>query len=388
MKASLPPPPLKVLQLLNSTARIKRHLLNYWFRLYPTKEQESALEQTLDGCRWVYNYFLSMPRMSEFDMNYALTELKESHSWLRNYHSKMLQMVGKQIAAARKVAKRKLTYRYNFTAFTYNQTGFRIENDRLCLSKIGSIRIVLHRQQVNIRQVTVCKKNGRWYAVAACHTTRRLYCTIRYAKPVGIDVGITKFAHDSDNHAIENPQFLTTMLKPVRRAHRRLSRRQVGSSNRRKARHMLARLYERINNKRRDFLHKTSAYYCSRYDLIFLERLRIMNMTKNHRLARRILDSSWSTFKAMCYYKANRVVEVEPAYSSVDCSNCGHKVPKSLAVRMHSCPKCHAVIDRDYNSALNHLQNGLQLLHLPVERRESTPVETAMQSGKQEATTL
>jgi putative transposase len=111
-------------------------------------------------------------------------------------------------------------------------------------------------------------------------------------------------------------------------------------------------------------------------------------MTKNHRLARRILDSSWSTFKAMCYYKANRVVEVEPAYSSVDCSNCGHKVPKSLAVSTHSCPKCHAVLDRDYNSALNHLQNGLQLLQLPVERRESTPVETAMQSEKQEATIL
>jgi putative transposase len=364
-------------------------VLNYRFRLYPTKEQELALDQTLDGCRWVYNYFLSMPKMSEFDMNYALTELKESHPWLRNYHSKMLQMVGKQIAAARKVAK-KLTYRYNFTAFTYNQTGFRIENNRLHLSKIdgGKIRIVLHRQPVNIRQVTVCKKNDKWYAIVACHTLRRQYCTIVYKKPVGIDVGISKFVHDSDNHAVENPQFLTTMLKPVRRAHRRVSRRQVGSSNRRKARHMLARLYERINNKRRDFLHKTSSYYCSRYDLIFLERLRILNMTKNHRLARRILDSSWYTFKAMCYYKANRVVEVEPAYSSVDCSNCGHKVPKSLAVRTHSCPKCCAVLDRDYNSALNHLQNGLQLLQLPVERREVTPVETAMQSEKQEATIL
>jgi putative transposase len=344
------------------------------------------LEQTLDGCRWVYNYFIDK-KMSEYDMNYALTELKEQHLWLRNYHSKMLQMVGKQVSGARKTA-RKLSYRYNFTAFTYNQTGFRIENNRLSLSKIGSIRIVLHRQPVNVKQVTVCKKNGRWYAIAACHTTRRLYCTIRYAKPVGIDVGITKFAHDSDNHAVENPQFLTKMLNPVKRAHRRLSRRQVGSSNRRKARHMLARLYERINNKRRDFLHKTSAYYASRYDMIFLERLRILNMTKNHRLARKILDSSWSTFKSMCEYKANRVVEVEPAYSSVKCSRCGCKVAKSLAVRTHACPKCHTVLDRDYNSALNHLQNGLQLLHLPVERRESTPVETAMQSEKQEATTL
>jgi putative transposase len=133
-------------------------LLNYRFRLYPTKEQELALEQTLDGCRWVYNYFLSIPKMSEFDMNYALTELKEQHPWLRNYHSKMLQMVAKQVSAARKVAKGKLTYRYNFTAFTYNQTGFRIADNKLSLSKIGSIRIVLHRQPVNVKQVTICKK--------------------------------------------------------------------------------------------------------------------------------------------------------------------------------------------------------------------------------------
>jgi hypothetical protein len=111
----------------------------------------------------VYNYFVPMPKMSEFDMNYALTELKEQHPWLRDYHSKMLQMVCKQVSAARRVAKgklRKLTYRYNFTAFTYNPTGFRIENndggncdrgkrDRLSLSKIDSggsgIRIVLHK---------------------------------------------------------------------------------------------------------------------------------------------------------------------------------------------------------------------------------------------------
>jgi putative transposase len=336
----------------------------------------------------VYNYLLDK-NMSEYDMNYALTELKEQHSWLRNYHSKMLQMVGKQVAAARKTSRGRLSYRKDddFNAFTYNQSGFKIEDGKLYLSKIGSIRVVLHRKPVNIKQVTVCRsKTGKWYAVAACQVLRRLHSITVCSKPVGIDVGITKFAYDSDNHVVENPQFLTAMLRPVRRAHRRVSRRKIGSSNRRKARHMLARLYERINNKRRDFLHKTSAYYASRYDVIFLERLRILNMAKNHRLARRILDSSWSTFKAMCQYKANRVVDVEPAYSSVDCSNCGHKVPKSLAVRTHACSKCHAVLDRDYNSALNHLQKGLQILQLqlPVGRREFTPVEIVQRSRKQE----
>ncbi len=223
---------------------------------------------------------LSIPPMSEYDMNYALTELKEQHPWLRKYyHSKMLQMVAKQVAAARKVAKGgKLSYRKNsdFNAFTYNQSGFKIENDKLVLSKIGSIRIVLHRKlPVNVKQVTISRtKTGKWYAIVACETLRESFSTIiKYVKPVDIDVGIARFCHDSDNHVVENPQFLTKMLKPLRRAHRRVSRRQIGSNNREKARHMLARLYERIHNKRRDFLHKLSAYYASRYDLIFLERL-------------------------------------------------------------------------------------------------------------------
>jgi len=340
----------------------------------------------------MYNYFLDK-NMSEYDMNYALTELKEQHPWLRKYyHSKMLQMVAKQVAAARKTAKTgRLSYRKHddFNSFTYSQSGFKIESNRLVLSKIGSIRIVLHRKPINIKQVTVCrKKYGQWYAVVACDVLRRMYSTIiKYSKPVvGIDVGIAKFCHDSDNHVEDNPQFLTRMLRPLRRAHRRVSRRQIGSSNYEKAKHMLARLYERIHNKRHDFLHKTSTYYSSRYDLIFLERLRISNLTKNHRLARKILDASWSTFKNMLQYKANRIVEVEPAYTSIDCSRCGHHpVPKSLAVRTHVCTECRAVLDRDYNASLNILQRGLESLLLPQELRKVTPVEIVQQrSRKQE----
>ncbi len=332
--------------------------------------------------------------MSEYDLNYALTELKEQHPWLRNYHSKMLQMVGKKVSAARKgIAALKKKRRKagklrhlrdgEYNSFTYNQSGFTIEDGKLLLSKIGSIKIALHRQPANVKQVTIVRKVGRWFAVVACEILRRKYCTVKYTMPVGIDVGITKFAHDSDDHVVENPQFLTKMLRPVRRAHRRLSRRKIGSSNQSKAKHMLARLYERIHNRRSDFLHKVSTHYCSRYDLIFLENLRVANMTRNHKLARKILDASWSTFKLMCQYKANRVVEVEPAYSSIDCSGCGHPVSKSLAVRTHSCPNCGAVLDRDYNSALNHLQNGMKLV--PVERREVTPVEIVRRSLKQEA---
>jgi len=220
-------------------------MLNYKFRLYPTNEQELVLEQTLDGCRWVYNYFLSISPMSEYDMNYALTELKEQHPWLRNYYSKMLQTVRKQVAAARKALssmKRKgrkvgrLSYRYDddFNSFTYIQGGFNIKGNSLLLSKIGRIKAILHRKPTNIKQVTICRKNGKWYAVVGCEILCKLYSTVVYYKPIGIDVGIAKFAHDSDNHVIENPQFLTNTLRQVKRAHRKLSRRKVGSNNRKR----------------------------------------------------------------------------------------------------------------------------------------------------------
>jgi putative transposase len=362
-------------------------LLKYKFRLYPTPEQELSFEQTLDGCKWVYNYSLSITPMSEYDLSYALTELKEQHLWLHNYYGKVLLMVCKQLATARKVATGKLKYRKDrdYNAFTYNQSGFRFDNGVLTLSKIGKIVVALHRQPVNVKQVKICRKTGKWYAVAACEILRRQHCITKYSKVVRIDVGIAKFCHGSDKNVIDNPHFLTRMLNRVRRAHRRVSRRQVGSNNHMKARNMLARLYERIHNKRNDFLYKTSSYYSKHYDLIFLERLRVLNMTKNHKLARKILDASWSTFKQMLQCKANRVVEVEPANTSINCSHCGHPVPKSLATRTHVCPEFGAVLDRDYNSSLNIKYDGLELLGLPVERREVTPVEIAMQSSKQEA---
>ncbi|SRR5579885_455336 len=375
-------------------------------RLYPTAQQQEMLEQTLDGCRWVYNYFRNKP-MSIYDMQFALTELKESHPWLRNYHSKMLQMVVHQIDVARSglrvLSKRgkktgKLKYAEECNTFVYNQTGFKIERhgdtDLLWLSKVGYVgEIRLHRRQpYNIKQISITRKpSGRWYANIVCEQSRPLVVPpINTSKSIGIDVGITKFVHDSDNHSVDNPQFLKKMLKPLRRADRKVSRRQFGSCNYKKAKGMRARLWERIYNKRHDFLHKLSTVYAKRYDLIFVEKLNIMNMVRNHKLARSIVDSGWTTFKAMLEYKAKLVFEVNSYNTSVDCSRCGNKVAKSLAVRTHRCDKCGLVLDRDYNASLNILQSGKALLGdgigLPMGHGEFTPVEIAaqQQSLKQE----
>jgi putative transposase len=368
-------------------------LLNFKMRLYPTVEQERRLEETCEVSRIIYNYFVLNKFKSRNDMNYALTELKEQQPILRKYHSKMLQMISTKVAGVQsaldELKKRghkagngelQLLKPGECNSFVYNQSGYRIETcgdgkALLWLAKIGHIEIRVHRRLYDIAQVTIVKQAGRWYAILACKVMRRKQCSIRYEETVGIDVGVKNYVYDSDGSHVDNPLFLSKELKPLRRAQRKVSRREPDSNNYNKAVSWLQRLNMRIANKRRDFLHKLSNYYASRYDVIFLERLKLQNMNKNHCLARHIMDSSWGAFKQLLQYKANRVVEVDPYNTSVKCSRCGHPVPKTLSIRIHECPVCGAVLDRDHNSSMVIEDEGRRLLGLPMRHREVTPAD-------------
>ncbi len=376
-------------------------LRNYKFRLYPTDEQESKLVNTLGACRWLYNYFLNKNIQSKEDMQFVLTELKEREPWLNNYHSKMLQMVVHKIDGSRRALKALRKNGHNvgklhflkaddYNTFTYNQSGFKIvkhgNTDLLCLSKIDYIAIRLHRPiGGEIKQVTVMRKAGRrWYAIIAVQKGFQMPQLISFKKAVGIDVGITNYAYDSNGNVTPNPENLKKMLKPLIKAQRKVSRRVKGSQNYKKAKKHFQIVHERIVNRRRDFQHKLSTYYANKYDVIFLEKLRIQNMVKNHHFARSILDAAWGTFKQMVDYKSKLMLEVDAYNSTVECSRCGHLVPKTLAIRTHRCDQCELILDRDHNSANTIHDRGLVLLELPMVHREVTPVEILKGSGKQE----
>lgn len=378
------------------------------FRLYPNDSQQYRLQNNLAVCRWVYNKFVESTQksfLSRNDMNYILTELKQSEPWLYNYHSKMLQMISTQLEGAQKalheLSKRgyktgQLKFaRYNeFRAFTYNQSGYKLEayGDKtlLCLSKIGGIRMTQHRNipdNAKIKQVTVTKsKSGKWFACMTVDIKEPLIIPkISFAKAVGIDVGIKSFAYDSDGCSTLNPLNLKKMLKPLARIQRKVFRRKKGSNNRLKAIRHLQRIHEKIANKRKDFQHKLSKQYAKNNDVIFVEDLQLTNMAKNRKLARSIMDSSWGTFLQKLEYKCKLLIKVPAKNTTINCSECGSKVPKSLAVRIHKCDKCGLIIDRDYNASINILNKGLN--KLPQELRELTPVEISMRSRKQEETT-
>jgi len=341
------------------------------------------------------------------DLCYFLMELKEAEPWLYEHHSKMLQMVAVQVDGAQKsliqlrkngnkTGSLKFARLSEYSTFTYNQSGFELKDGFLHLSKIGKIKLNQHRQipeNSDIKQITISKsRSGKWYACVVVDIDVALP-KISLKRSVGIDVGIKNFAYDSDGFATPNPLNLQKMLKPLVKAQRKISRRQPDSNNHKKAVRFYQIIHERIKNRRKDFLHKISTIYAKKYDVIFVERLAKLNMVKNHRLARNILDSGWGIFTNMLDYKTMRV-EVPARNTTMQCSRCGNMVPKSLAVRTHKCDACGLILDRDHNAAINILIKGLEIFGLspqaiisvPQELRELTPVEISKRSRKQEAT--
>lgn len=138
---------------------------------------------------------------------------------------------------------------------------------------------------------------------------------------------------------------------------RRLSKKKKGSKNRGKARVRVARMHRKIRRQRDDFLHKTSHGLAEKYGTIVFEKLNVAGMVKNHSLAKHITDAAWSRLITFTTYKASRaggcVEEVDPRRTSQECSGCGEIVPKTLADRIHCCPHCGLVMDRDENAAIN-----------------------------------
>lgn len=182
-------------------------------------------------------------------------------------------------------------------------------------------------------------------------------------RAVGIDIGLTAFAFQSDGIAIPAPQIARRAHKELRRRQRALARCKRGSNRRRKVRAQVSRLHAKIANTRRTWLHQQSARIANSYDLIAVEDLKVANMLKNEHLARSISDAAWSTFTNMLSYKAERAggtfVKVDPKMTSQACSGCGVTVRKGLSDRVHSCPDCGLVLDRDHNAALNILRRAV-----------------------------
>ena len=350
--------------------------LAYRYRLYPTKAQASALAETLETCRQVYNSLLNWRKHdyevlgkspSKFEQQAAFPRWKKHRPELSDVFSQVLQNVAvrvdlafdaffRRVKASETPGYPRVKGHGQYDSITYPQSGFGFCQGRLRLSKIGDLAIRLHRPvEGKIKTCTVRHISSKWFVCFACEAEPELLPPSD--EEVGIDVGLKTFASLSNGENIENPRFFRRDEKALAKAQRKLSRQKRGSRARRKARKVVSRIHERIRNRRHDFVHQTARRLVHRYGVIAVEKLNVKNMVKNHCLAKSISDASWSMFRSVLTGKAERanrlVVAVNPAYTSQRCSGCGDIQKKPLSVRTHRCMVCGLVLDRDTNAAVN-----------------------------------
>lgn len=356
------------------------------FRIYPNREQQNLINQTFGCCRLIYNRGLAM-RDEDFEKgnktgysqtSAMLTELKkcEDFAFLKVVDSIALQQSLRDLdrgfvnffqkRAAHPTFKSK--HAPNQSYRTINQgDNIRIVGKSIKLPKLGFVKIRQSMEVGKINNVTIERTpTGKYFAVLNVEFEPQL--RQNNGDRIGIDVGIKEFYSDSNGNVVSNPKYLEKSMRKLIREQRKLSRREKNSNNRKKQRVKVALVHEKITNQRNDFLQKQSTMLIRENQTICIEKLKVKNMMRNHKLAQHIASVSWSKFFDMLTYKAiwygNTIVKVPTMYpSSQTCSCCGHKNPlvKNLAVRVWECPNCHALHDRDTNASINILNKGLQM---------------------------
>jgi putative transposase len=339
----------------------------YKYRLDPTPEQAQALGVTLWRCRTLYHVALEQRKLwwergqgvgaSYYQQTAELPGLKAAYPEFGAVHAHILQDVilrldrtfqafFRRMKAGETPGYPRFHGRGRYTSFTFPEydNGAALDGSVLSLSKIGRIRIWLHRPLEGTPKTVTISREADGYSVCfSCAevSTQPLPPT---GQETGIDLGIEAFATLSDGTRIFSPGWYRKAERALKTAQRRVSRRKRGSHRRRKAVTLLAKAHQTVRRQRQDFHHKAALTLVRANDVIYHEDLQVRNMAQNSRLAKSIHDVSWAAFLLMLSHKAvcagRSVVAVNPAFTSQRCSGCGVLVQKGLSVHWHSCPDC------------------------------------------------
>jgi putative transposase len=306
-----------------------------------------------------------------------LPEIKVIRPELNSVHSQILQDVlrrldnafaafFRRIKAGEKPGYPRFRSRLRYDSFTYLQSGFSIEGDKLRLSTIGRVKIQLHRLiEGKVKSLTIsCSSTGKWYA---CFSVEVESIPLAPSDEMtGIDCGLTKFATLSNGETIENPRFFRQEEKALAKAQRKLSVAPKGTVERTNRRTVVARVHERIGDRRNNFAHQLSRTLVNRFGVLIFEKLNIKGMLQNGHLSKSITDAAGNQLIRFTSYKAEETGrvsgQVNPRRTSKLTAGCGEYVNLTLSDRVIHCPRCHSVKDRDHNAAINIERLGLQSL--------------------------
>ena len=372
----------------------KQILKAHKVRLYPTIDQQVFFAKSFGCVRFIWNKMLSDKiehyKETKTTLKNYPAQYKKEFEWLQEVDSLALSKVERHLQKAYQSffkngtgfpKFKKKGQRDSYT--TNNQKGtVAITNNTVKLPKIGHIPAKFPNK-INglIKSATISRTpSGKYYVSLLVKTIATLLPKTH--SNIGIDLGLTDFIVLSDGTKVANPKFLSKLQDKLARAQKILAKRRAvaevanrklsDSRNYQKQKFKVAKVYEQITNSRTDFLHKLSFNLIKNHDVIAIEDLNVKGMVKNHKLAKAILDSSWSTFTTMLAYKAEwygkTLVKIDRWYpSSKTCSGCNHLLTKAelpLSLRSWDCPSCLQTNDRDINASINILNEGLKLATL------------------------
>ena len=362
----------------------------YKYQLNPTEEQKLALSKLMGCVRFVYNLALETKitaytmgkNVSCFELINQLPDLKKDLEWLREVPSQPLQQTISNLDAAytnffkKRAAFPKFKSKRNKQSVRFpSNISVDFDNYIVDIPKLRKIKFFKDRHfKGEVKQATISKTPTYKYFISILvETGKPVIATkpIKEKTTVGIDFGIKTFATLSDGTSFPNNHFFKTVKRTLKIEQRKLSRRYVKgakeqSKSYQKQKLLVAKLHEKITNKRNDYLHKISTSIIKKYDTICLENLNIAGMLKNKNLSLAIAETSWNQFESMLKYKAEwygknllYIGRFEP--SSKLCSKCG-TINKTLQLkdRTWTCSICGTIHDRDKNAATNIKIMGLR----------------------------
>ena len=361
-------------------------------------KQEARLDEVLGLCCDLYNAALQQRieaykkqgiSLSLYDQQKELTLLRGEDPEYQKLTATMTRLTAldrldkafkgffRRVKAGEKPGFPRYKGKDRFNTLIFDTAGWKIEGKKLIIKIKGGPVVLNMRNKIfrqgEIKRLQIVNRAGRWWAhflvdagdVPEVKTSKN---------EVGIDVGLKDFAVLSTGEVIEHPKFLKQNLEQIKELNRVLSRKKRGSNNRKKAKVKLARAYDKIKNRRRNFICQTVATLMEEHDGFAVEKLDIQGMLdktqepeglgkKSARGIRRgIRDSAWGMFRAQLENKAEEagfpVVAVDPKGTSQMCSACGYFVKKALKDLEHTCSACGLVIDRDLNAAINILNKA------------------------------
>ncbi len=378
----------------------------YKFRLYPNKGQKELLDKTFGCCRFVYNKMLEERktiyqelkenRKELYNHKYKTEkEFKEEHSFLKEVDAKALQSEWRHLSSAYqnffkniKERRQKKTIRYvgypKFKSKKNRQsyTTYNINNNckidfKKKILKLPKIRtwIKFRDDRVfieKIRHITVSKsRSDKYFAsiLIEIDNTISPKQILEENKIIGFDMSASKFLITKE-FELSSPRFYRKMESKLKRYHREVSKKKKGSKNRNRTRIELAKEYEKIANRKRDWIHKTTHLLSKHFDCVVLENLNIEGMKQfNSGVSKSItLDFSWYQFVSILRYKmeskGKHLILIGRYFpSSKLCSQCGFKnLELKLSDKKWTCPECNKHHYRDINASVNIKTEGLKIL--------------------------